>query len=627
MDMIAQDQPSRSVTPDPTPTGKKLLNKRGKGKGSKGSESFQVPTNIPLVKKSSTINGTSRNQRPPTPVSAFNTPSGYPLNRRNSFETEALQIQLSNRQTNTFMQIVEDSNNLMMDRFTKMKRDGDREMLAKIEDLMKSREEKMENKISKQINGTENIITDKIIAVIKEEDRKLEGRITKAYYTELALTKEEITGNTNSAVGRLDGRLTNLEVTHKEISSELSTRLSISAKKEEENHTELLENLALMEELKTKVHSTGRRMEELSSNMTSELSRNKANIDVKFKEICATMNETSTTLTSFKSSLKQIETNSSAINEMQLAMAGMLNRLTTLEAENLTNMEKFSLHRARMDRLESNINTIDQGVRHEVSQNQYVRRMEVDDRSLNLIISGLPHEIQSVGGIIAFAFDKFDLHMSTSDIVRVYKVADTQRGPLVKVRFGMMEARTAFYKSRTKLGPNSTIWVNEDLSRANEVLAYQARKLALHKYLSRTWTYLGQVYIQREQNAEPVSVNKKEDLPHYEVLDSITTPLRSNARFRPNAEGTTVTPSVNHQYNMTGSPNRIVTNTGNSITVPVGRTDTTPDNTSSEASKSQSVDCDRTTMAAILTQPATTTTEKVTQSTVNDQVKALDLSM
>ena len=39
--------PSRSVTPDPTPTGKKLLNKRGKGKGSKGSESFQVPTNIP----------------------------------------------------------------------------------------------------------------------------------------------------------------------------------------------------------------------------------------------------------------------------------------------------------------------------------------------------------------------------------------------------------------------------------------------------------------------------------------------------------------------------------------------------------------------------------------------------
>ena len=128
---------------------------------------------------------------------------------------------------------------------------------------------------------------------------------------------------------------------------------------------------------------------------------------------------------------------------MQLAMAGMLNRLTTLEAENLTNMEKFSLHRARMDRLESNINTIDQGVRHEVSQNQYVRRMEVDDRSLNLIISGLPHEIQSVGRIIAFAFDKFDLHMSTSDIMRVYKVADTQRGPLVKLRLGTMEARTA----------------------------------------------------------------------------------------------------------------------------------------------------------------------------------------
>ena len=84
----------------------------------------------------------------------------------------------------------------------------------------------------------------------------------------------------------------------------------------------------------------------------------------------------------------------------------------------------------------------------------------------------------------------------------------------MKVRFGTMEARTAFYNSRTKLGPNSTIWVNEDLSLANEVLAYQARKLALHIYLRRTWTYLGKIYLQREQNAEPESVNKKEDLPH-----------------------------------------------------------------------------------------------------------------
>ena len=104
----------------------------------------------------------------------------------------------------------------------------------------------------------------------------------------------------------------------------------------------------------------------------------------------------------------------------------------------------------------------------------------------------------------------------------------------MKVRFGSLEARTAFYKSRTRLGPTSTIWVNEDLTCANEVLAYQARKLAIHKYLSQTWTYFRQVYIQKTEDAEPDRVNRKEDLPHYEILDQITRPLRSQGRFAAN---------------------------------------------------------------------------------------------
>ena len=43
--------------------------------------------------------------------------------------------------------------------------------------------------------------------------------------------------------------------------------------------------------------------------------------------------------------------------------------------------------------------------------------------------------------------------------------------------------------------------------------------------------YLGLEYIQKNEESEPERVSKKEELPHYEILDQITTPLRSQGRF------------------------------------------------------------------------------------------------
>ena len=149
--------------------------------------------------------------------------------------------------------------------------------------------------------------------------------------------------------------------------------------------------------------------------------------------------------------------------------------------------------------------------------NSYVNKMELDDRAFNLLAAGLPQELQSVGGIIAYAYEKLSLHMITSDITNVFKIVETNRGPLAKIRFSSMAARTAFYKARTHLGPNMKIWFNEDLTRANEILAYQARQLAFHKFICRTWTYLGQVFIQRFEKEDPMKVYKKEDLPHHEA--------------------------------------------------------------------------------------------------------------
>ena len=87
-----------------------------------------------------------------------------------------------------------------------------------------------------------------------------------------------------------------------------------------------------------------------------------------------------------------------------------------------------------------------------------------------------------------------------------------------------MAARTAFYKARTRLGNNTSIWINEDLTHANEILAYQGRQLCYHHYLHRTWTYLGQVFI----------IKKEGDEPMFELLDKITTPRGTPGKFQAN---------------------------------------------------------------------------------------------
>ena len=68
-------------------------------------------------------------------------------------------------------------------------------------------------------------------------------------------------------------------------------------------------------------------------------------------------------------------------------------------------------------------------------------------------------------------------------------------------------------------------------------MAYQARQLAFHKFLHRTWTYLGQVFVQRFENEEPIKIFEKEDLPHHDKLAEITTPRQPLNRFQvtPNA--------------------------------------------------------------------------------------------
>ena len=84
---------ARALTPDPV---KPVMSKRGPKKGTRSKQSvesadlFQMPNPVPLMKKSSTILGTPRVQRPPTPdMGGYATTSGgYSMNRKSSMKTQ-----------------------------------------------------------------------------------------------------------------------------------------------------------------------------------------------------------------------------------------------------------------------------------------------------------------------------------------------------------------------------------------------------------------------------------------------------------------------------------------------------------------------------------------------------------
>ena len=344
--------------------------------------------------------------------------------------------------------------------------------------------------------------------------------------------KDDLNQMVSNTARRLDTKFTTLETTQQESMTEIGLKLSVITKKEEVHHNELVDGLAQLEELKNKVNSTNRRMEDLSSTVTDELGRCTATFDRKLNDVRNTLENTSASIDRIQVSVRQVQANTALIHEVQAAMTGMQSRLSTLEAEKLSTAERFALQRARMDRIESSIRENETPTMAPRQNNEYVNRIELSDRALNLLGAGLPADLQTVGGMIAFVHERLQLHMTPADIVNVFKIGDTQRGPLVKIRFGSMAAQTVFYKARTKLGPTTTIWFSEDLTRANEILAYQARRLDFHQHLSRTWTYLGQVFIQRTANCEPEKIFRKEDLPHFKRLGDITTPLATPSRFR-----------------------------------------------------------------------------------------------
>ena len=146
--------------------------------------------------------------------------------------------------------------------------------------------------------------------------------------------------------------------------------------------------------------------------------------------------------------------------------------------------------------------------------------MEIEHRNFNVLLSCLPKEFQSIEGL-----KRFDLHymgheIRDGELQQWFKVGDSHRGEVIKARFAIMDARTRFYKARTRLRVKSEVRLNNDLSKPQESLAHQARQLYQTGNIFRTGTYLNSVFIQRLPTDPPLKVTDSGSL-QVKAVDNI----------------------------------------------------------------------------------------------------------
>ena len=138
----------------------------------------------------------------------------------------------------------------------------------------------------------------------------------------------------------------------------------------------------------------------------------------------------------------------------------------------------------------------------EVGELQYLHDdLEQYGRRLNLRVSGLkatnepgtPEDTDKA--IIHLCRDQLGVQIQLSDIQRSHRVGPKEASNRAIIfRFVSYRVRTSVLKARSKL-KNTGIFVNEDLTKRRNRLAYLARQLKKNNKIVDTWTYDGKVFV------------------------------------------------------------------------------------------------------------------------------------
>ena len=441
----------------------------------------------------------------------YSTPTGsQSFSRKSSLDNTAIQIQLNNRQTEEFRKIVQENNDRIVQRVYEISTMGDENLLERINNSNDERELRLENKISAKLQKGENETLIKIDEMLEKRDNKMDRRLNSFE----AQLRNDMTNSMRANENRLKKSINELEKKTQESVPEITTRLSIKSHTEEIYHEELVIGLKQIEETKTRFNTVGEKIEQHQNEQKARFEVFRRENIAQLEGMKETMMDITTRMSLFENAQQLNNDRLEKIDQLERDNRQLQERMSRIEA---TQNERYEELQARMEQMNNRITSDRQRDQPSEDSSLFVSQLEIDHKSLNLLITGLPHDLHSTQGVLRFAYNKLNLNIAEEEIIQVFKIAETNRGPIIKVRFHNILTRTAFYKARTRLGPSTSIWINEDLIKINEGIAYEARQI-VGKSIYKTWTYLGQVFIQYNQDGPSRKITRLEDLPNGENI-------------------------------------------------------------------------------------------------------------
>ena len=568
------DSSSRSVSPSTSSQRSKSANSKRVSKNKQNSdEVFQAPLGAPPANRrsSTTVLGTPRSQR--TINDYVPTVSGTHIPRKDSYENQGIQIQLINRQTEEVKTLIENNNIEMEERICRTINGGENSILSRLEEILIARDKALEERLTHQILEGDRKITSHLNDRIYETERNLERKIGSSILETQGKLKQDLSRNINDSITRLSSRIDDMEDSSQASASSLGSRISVLSQKQDSQHSDLLQGLSQIDEIKNKLSTNSRKIEEINYSMEDRMIGLKNDLRaqrIQTEEKLNAVNEGLNGLEMFKESVIGVKTR---CNELSTNFNNMTIKLTQYETDRLAHQEQLSSFQAQLDRHEASINTLNTKTENSDGTNRYAHQIE--HRNHNVLLSSLPPEFHSVEGLRRFSRNYLQHEIRENELKEVFKIGESNRSPIVKARFSTLDARTRFYKARTRLGPNNDIWMNDDLTKQQESLAHQARQLYQNGKIFRTWTYLNSVFIQLLPTDSPLKVTDSRSLntgaadSMGNILQLFTLVPSRNRTFLPGMNPNVMDVPSQARYQVQGSINQ--RQPGNMITQPQTR--------------------------------------------------------
>ena len=496
-DLPTRRPTSRSVSPVASGSrSKSASNKKNQRNKLSSKEDFQAPVGVPIAnrKSSTTILGTPRNQKT---INDYTSSGGSHQSRKQSYEDSSLQMQLVNRQTIEVKKLIDNNNVDLEEKIAKMINKGETSMLNRLEEILVARDNALERRLTQQILDGDRKLTNQMNDRLRENEINIERKIDISITDCQSNLKLDLARSINDSMARFTSRLDNMEESTYASTNGLEKRIGVLSQKQDTHHSEMMQGLGQIEELKGKAAQTARRMDDLVRSTDEQLTRLGREVQKRVSQMdenLAVLNDGLKTIDSYKESMQNTN---ARCNELAANYNAISIRITQLEADKSVNQEQMSMMKSRVEAHDTSINVLTAKNEDREGSSKYAQHMEIEHRNLNVLISCLPLEFHSIKGLRRFSRNFLQHDIGESELVEVFKVGMSNRGDIVKARFATINARTRFYKARTRLGPNNNIWMNDDLTKQQETLAYQARQLYQTGKIFRTWTYMNSVFIQR----------------------------------------------------------------------------------------------------------------------------------